>query len=371
MKVKFVYSPIYPNYASDIESAKRFFAQHGVTLEENEQPEALVFLSGGSEEVAKSYLRAGVLLLPFGTANGLAASLEVQSYASEQGIPVFLISELDNIRLQWLRTLDSLRKEKAGIIGKPSDWLIKSGDTSILEELMVPYAFIPLEELSEHLTPDMDLAKEVMSRASHTFITEQEVIKATSAYKALVEIVRKHGLSAFALRCFDMAVNLKITGCLALALFNAQGRVATCEGDIETMATMMLARHLAGTPGFMANLARRNGDLYTFAHCTVSLDLVQEYALNTHFETGYNVGVQGTLPIGVYTGFRIGKGKKFKYFVGEAVPSEHVEHMCRTQITLRIEGSPFLQSIGNHIVLLPGDLSKELEALKDFGWTKV
>jgi len=41
--------------------------------------------------------------------------------------------------------------------------------------------------------------------------------------------------------------------------------------------------------------------------------------LTTHFETGYNVGINGQLHEGVYTAFRVGKDKKYKYFVGETV----------------------------------------------------
>jgi len=50
------------------------------------------------------------------------------------------------------------------------------------------------------------------------------------------------------------------------------------------------------------------------------------------------------------------------------VEKPHVENMCRTQNTLRLKQNPFKRSIGNHMVLVPGDWSKELALLEEFGW---
>lgn len=368
MKVKFVASPIMALAPQMKEEAIKFFNSHGINLEETEQPEALIVLSGGSEEIAKNYLKPGLILIPFGTANGLAASLEIQAYALEHGMDVPLISELSDSYVKWLGIFENLKKQNAGIIGKPSSWLIKSGDYTILNQLEIPYVEIPLEELNALLQEDVEVADRVWNGATASTIEREEVLKGTKVYTALQKIIDRYHLTAFALRCFDMAVQLKITGCLSLSMFNTQKLPAACEGDIESMATMMVANQLMGTPGFMINLARKNHPEYTFAHCTIALDLVESYSLTTHFETGYNVGINGQLPEGVYTAVRLGKDKKYKYFIGETVEKPHVENMCRTQITLRLNENPFKRSIGNHLVLVPGDWSKDLEVLQEFGW---
>ncbi|MGB4453449.1 MAG: hypothetical protein WBI80_03655 [Coprothermobacter proteolyticus] len=368
MKVKFVASPIMNLAESMKKEATEFFNAHGIALEESQDPEALIVLSGGSEEIAKDFLKPGVILIPFGTANGLAASLEIQSYALEQGFNVPLVSELSDNYVKWLSVFENLKQQKAGLIGKPSSWLIKSGDYTILNQLQIPYMEIPLEELNSLLQEQESLADEIWDKASSSGIEKEEVLKGTKVYTALQKIIDKYQLTAFALRCFDMAVQLKITGCLSLSLFNTKKIPAACEGDVESLVTMMIANQLMGTPGFMINLARKNHPEYTFAHCTIALDLVDSYSLTTHFETGYNVGINGQLHEGVYTAFRMGKDKKYKYFVGETVEKPHVENMCRTQITLRLKQNPFKRSIGNHMVLVPGDWSKELALLEEFGW---
>jgi len=70
--------------------------------------------------------------------------------------------------------------------------------------------------------------------------------KGTKVYTALQKIIDKYQLTAFALRCFDMAVQLKITGCLSLSLFNTKKIPAACEGDVESLVTMMIANQLMG-----------------------------------------------------------------------------------------------------------------------------
>lgn len=368
MKVKFVASPIMSLAETMKNEATEFFKTHGIDLEESQNPEALIVLSGGSEEIAKDYLTPGIMLIPFGTANGLAASLEIQSYALEQGLNIPLISELTDNYIKWLTIFEDLKQQKAGLIGKPSSWLIKSGDYTILNQLQIPYVEIPLEELNSLLQEENVLADDIWNKASSSNIEKEEVVKGTKVYTALQKVIEKYELTAFALRCFDMAVQLKITGCLSLSLFNTKKIPAACEGDVESLVTMMVANELMGTPGFMINLARKSHPEYTFAHCTIALDLVDTFSLTTHFETGYNVGINGQLSEGVYTAFRMGKDKKYKYFVGETVEKPHVENMCRTQVTLHLKENPFRQSIGNHMVLVPGDWSKELALLEEFGW---
>jgi len=70
VKVKFVASTIMSLAESMKKEATEFFLNaHGITLEESQDPEALIVLSGGSEEIAKGFLKPGVILIPFGTAN--------------------------------------------------------------------------------------------------------------------------------------------------------------------------------------------------------------------------------------------------------------------------------------------------------------
>ena len=107
-----------------------------------------------------------------------------------------------------------------------------------------------------------------------------------------------HNLDALTLRCFDLVLQDRATGCLALAQLNDDGVTAGCEGDIPSVLGLLWARLLTGRPGWMANPARVDAGRgrLVLAHCTVPISLVTGYTLRSHFESGLGAAVQGDCP---------------------------------------------------------------------------
>ena len=182
-----------------------------------------------------------------------------------------------------------------------------------------------------------------------------------------------YGLSGLTIRCFDLLTSVHNTGCYALAKLNSEGIVAGCEGDVPTMISMMVGRAVTGLSGFQANpssIDPESGEI-VFAHCTVPLDMVSGYSLDTHFESGIGVGIRGNIPSGPVTVFKV-NGNISRHFVceGELLRCEAKPDLCRTQVVLRLPreaASYFLTNpIGNHHVILPGHVASDLEALLSF-----
>ena len=94
---------------------------------------------------------------------------------------------------------------------------------------------------------------------------------------------------------------------MALAELNKRGIIGTCEGDVMAMITMLIARLLTHQSSFQANPSRIDTDnnCITFAHCTVPFDMLEEYKLDTHFESGIGVAIKGEMKKGKVTIFRI------------------------------------------------------------------
>ncbi|PMQ01970.1 MAG: hypothetical protein CBR30_02975 [Dictyoglomus sp. NZ13-RE01] len=363
MKVKFLLSPIAYDVEDKLEEAKRFLGKY-LRLEESEDPDAIILLTGGTEEKSLKYLKDGLYIIPFGKANGLAASLEVQAYAKEKGIKTILIPNPNENILNTLSVLDELKNKKVGIIGKPSDWLIKSGNYEILKEYNLIPIEISLSEVEEYLQEDEALAEKIWSISKEKKISKEELLKATKIYTSLKRIINKYDLSALTIRCFDLAINFKITGCLALSLLNAEGITSSCEGDIEALITMLIGKKLTGKTPFMANLAKIDGNKYTFAHCTIAIDIPEYFNLNTHFETLSSVGIEGYVNTDKITLFRLGRGKRLLVTSGEFIKTPFEDNMCRTQITVKIEDDTFLKDpIGNHFVIFLGDEKEKLLSL--------
>lgn len=338
--------------------------------------------TGGAEGIFKQLLPGllarGVkrfLLLTSGQSNSLAASLEILSYLQQQGLQgEVLHGSTDYLRrrIQALEAVaaarEKLRGTRLGLVGAPSDWLIASqADAAALsEKLGLVRVDIPMEELLAEIgKAPADPMPEPVSMARDVRGAWEGASRISHALRTLVQ---RHGLGAFTLRCFDLLTAVGNTGCLALAQCNADGLPAACEGDVPALLSMMIAQALTGRPGFQANPARidpESGEML-FAHCTVPFNMVRDWTLDTHFESGIGVGIHGELPEGPVTVFKV-SGDLRRHFVAEGtlVRNQYEQHLCRTQVVLQLQPADaryFLtQPIGNHHIILPGHHSALLE----------
>ena len=377
---------------------------------------SLIFVrTGGTEGLFKELLptleglsRQTILLLTSGKSNSLAASMEILSYLRKEGLrgeilhgsPSYIRS-----RLERLAVIEDARRSLAytslGIVGHPSDWLISSGfDKEIIfDRLGINLCYIPMEELMEEYSSLKDevveswkevvgspafchseLCPELVEGRSEESNREESVPLSTAVkqaipgayrlYKALKTIVNDYGLSGLTIRCFDLLTSVRNTGCLALARLNSEGIVAGCEGDVPAMLSMMIGRAVTGHSGFQANpssIDPESGEI-VFAHCTVPLDMVSGYGLDTHFESGIGLGIRGHIPEGPVTVFKV-SGDLSRHFIceGELLRNEAKPDLCRTQVVVRLPASAagyFLKEpIGNHHIILPGHVASELEEI--------
>ncbi len=325
--------------------------------------DVIYICTGGTEGVFKSMLpelrqrsSRPFYILASGKSNSLAASMEILAYLRHNNINGEIIhgdEEYVNYRLKLLElsgeAKQKLNGSRYGIVGAPSDWLIASqADRTIVKErLGIDLIDIPIQELFDDLPTNK------------------------SIYAGLEKIIETYQLQGFTLRCFDLIERLNDTGCLPLARLNAAGYVAGCEGDIPAMLSMAIVRSLFGISGFLANPATINpetGELL-FAHCTIPLDMVERYELDTHFESGVGTGVRGFMKEGPVTIFKVSGDLKRHYIAeGRLVMSLALPNMCRTQQVIqladRTQAHYFLNDpIGNHHIILPGYHSDELEEL--------
>ncbi len=325
---------------------------------------AIIYVrTGGTEGIFKRLLPVlkeksdrPFYLLTSGKNNSLAASMEILSYLNQQGLKGEIIhgtAEYIAKRIHLLvkteTALSQIRGTRLGIIGEPSDWLISShADKARVKDVLgIELIAIPMQTLLDK-------------------IHEKEGI-----YEALKDIVVTYQLSGFTLRCFDLLTTVKDTGCMALAKLNAEGYVAGCEGDVPAMLSMLITRALTGVSGFQANPARINTETgeMLFAHCTIPLDMVESYELDTHYESGIGTGIRGYMKKGPVTIFKI-SGDLTRCFVaeGELVESQAKPDLCRTQqlirLTDRSQAVYFLTNpIGNHHIIMPGHRKEELETI--------
>ena len=359
---------------------------------------AIVFIaSGGVERMVISrfeQLPRPTVILADGMQNSLAAALEVHSWLRNRGMQSEILhGNLTDIvkRLfvlhQNFKASNALRGSRIGVVGTPSPWLISSGVDYLLAKRRwgVNFVDIPIEQAVERykqVTDDEigDLTAHVATQAlACRESTPEQLLKAMRLYQALRQIAQEQRLNAMTLSCFKLIDLIGTTGCLALSLLNDAGITAGCEGDLQSIFTMHIARTLTSQPGFMANVAliHNTSNEVILAHCTVGLKQAEQYILRNHFETESGIGIQGLLPTGDVTLLKIGGESLDEFYLNTGTLTENTNYinLCRTQVKVRLDGPVdyfFRHPLGNHHILLSGNHSTLVgNFLQGFGCRKV
>ncbi len=344
-------------------------------------PDAFMIATGGVENLFKRIWASidvemmcapsrpkTVTMIADGRNNSLAAALEILTYLGNNGAEgKILHGTNDEIISAMVETVCTPSLQgRIGLFGQPSDWLIASGvDRDFLRQRYgIETIDIDLQRLINGIkivpqTEAEELAQTLMKRAKAVKEpSNTDMVEAAKAYLAIKRICQEERLDAMTIRCFDIVKACDTTSCLALALLNDEGIVAGCEGDMQTLLSMFLAKRLCGEVAFMANPSQLTDRTSMLAHCTIPLTMCDEATIRTHFESGIGVAIQGLLPLTDYTLFKWGGPKLDRYFVTEAraVETPYSNHFCRTQITLDVNLKPYLlqHSIGNHHVIIRG-----------------
>ncbi|HZK28744.1 MAG TPA: hypothetical protein VFD19_00840 [Clostridia bacterium] len=336
------------------------------------QPLRLYFIgSGGSEQVFKTLYETvdgPYYLLTTRSHNSLAASMEILSFLNEQGEQgEILHGDPDEIaaRLRTLqrvaKTHHKLRGMRLGVTGE-SDWLISAPvDADILRERSgMELVHIPMDEVMAECDKKTYVDNEWTMQLKAKGYSAEEMEKALEVYGACRRLVDRYELDGFTLRCFDLLEPLCITGCIALAILNAEGIWAACEGDSRSLVSMVVIGELTGQPVFMVNPSRLYpaANEIVFAHCVLPLDMSDQYKLTTHFESGLGVSIAADFDPGACTVFKC-KDDFETYYAADAriIQSMHEGNLCRTQVALEIpSGLDYFTTrpIANHHMIVLG-----------------
>ena len=326
----------------------------------------ILIQSGGSEglflENIKN-LKPPFYLLTYGYNNSLAASLEILSYLKDNNLEGEVLHGSNEYIIKRIKELTKVNvKYRFGIIGKPSDWLIASNANY---ETAKRLHNIELVDISINKVSDYYF-KSINDYNLEFKYDSKEIDKALKLHKVLNKIKEEYNLNGLTIRCFDLLEKLKTTSCLSLALLNKEGVVATCEGDVPTMISMHLLNKLTNQVGFQANPSRIDVEnkKMILAHCTLPLNMVDKYNLDTHFESGIGVAIKGYLKEEKVTIFKLSKNLKDYYVTtGTIIKNLEESNLCRTQIEVSIDDNIeyFLnRPYGNHHVVIYGDYKNDI-----------
>lgn len=364
---------------------ERYFTLHFIEPEDigrlGPDDFSLIFLAtGGVERLVAQHFEAlprPIFLLADGMQNSLAAALEISAWMRARGVKNEILHGRPADMVRRVFTLHNnhlaqrrLAGARIGVVGTPAPWLIASHVDGLLAKRRwgISFVDVPLEEVAtrmKRITDDEvgDRCAQLAARAMACREAEPEdMLSAMRVYHALHQIAEEMQLSALTLNCTRLHQLTGVTGCLALSLLNDDGFVAGCEGDLQTVFTMLAVRALVGRSSFMGNpaLVDRDTNELVLTHCTIGLKQCERYILRSHYETGTSIGIQGIVPQGRATLLKCGGECLDQYYLTTAHVTDNTNYLnlCRTQVRLRLDTSVdyFLRTpLGNHHVLLQGD----------------
>lgn len=365
--------------------------------------------TGGVEGLFVRLLENGIVgenvtLIADGRNNSLAASMEILTYLNEKGrngrilhgtndeIVADLIGSqqiksdkrlVSNANAENVKGSGLIEFNRIAIFGEPSDWLIASGVDRefVREKFNIDFVNIDIErlvarvqliddEMVELLAKDYEDSGITFGEANH-----RDLLNSLKLYLAISQICHEENCTCLTIRCFDIVKRLNATSCLALAMLNDEGIDASCEGDLQSLLTMIMARRVAWQSAFMANpsgMSKENGTT-TFAHCTIPMSMCKKYGFRSHFESGLGIAIAGEMPVNQkYTIFKWGGRRLERFFVEEvdAVEKPYSEHLCRTQITFKFYKPEYMLNcpIGNHHIVIKGAVAGKIrQAMKEIG----
>lgn len=349
----------------------------------------LVFVAtGGTEQIvldihalrAKDVSGEPMLLIAHPANNSLPASLEILARLQQDGLRgrILYLRGADDAEglahieaaLHDVAVRKQLQTTRVGLIGPASDWLVASMPTPETVKAawgpeVIPIPIADLETRYRSVPADAIGPAVGLLRAGVANIVEPDapgLEDSARMYAAMRDLVAAHELDALTLRCFDLLLSDKTTGCFALSALTDAGVISGCESDLVSTIGLLWAHLLLGETPWMANPSQLDTEENTLvlAHCTVPRGLVENVRLRSHFESGLGVGIQGDLALGPVTLLRIGGQAMDRLWVaeGEITATGDNENLCRTQAHIALSRghvSELLHApLGNHTILVSG-----------------
>ena len=333
-----------------------------------------VYMKGGfSDEISDRLLMA----------NSAPAIMDAFAVGKRSSDHIEMISSFEKIenRIRILQSEDYIRNARLLLIGGIEPWVVSSSrDLSIYEKkLGCSFEVMPYDELIAlfERTTDAEakpIYEHFMARVTELKkVNEADVRKASRFAYALDKLLDDKEVDGCALACFNLIPVIGTTSCLALSYINEKcEKLASCEGDVESLLTMLIARKLTKAPLWMANPNLQRDGSINFVHCTapISINGDREYNLMKHHETGKGVSPEVTMPEGIEVSMlRIGNNaENFTAMKAESQEALH-ENSCRSQMHLMPEDPDrYLRtSLGCHQVMAFEDITEMFRTVcKDF-----
>ncbi len=289
---------------------------------------------------------------------------------------------LENIQciLKTAIAYKQLRQSRIGVIGKLFPNLIScrydpQTISSRLGTTILPLSFDEIYDSLQGLTNSYDKIKQTRSEIMNSYSVNPADVKVLDAgiklHLALKQIAQERLLDGFAAECWSaFPEKLGLNPCLG---FIEDVYALACEGDVMLCISLLIVRSLTGSSAYVGDLYDLDLDgILTLVHCGAAASLASDkkgvrlvksqLAHERGFET---MTVRSPLNLGPVTVFRFYGRNCDKMHLTQGELSGCDLSLNQT-VKIKLNGNrlDFLREcLGNHYIVVPGDIRKELMLL--------
>jgi len=213
--------------------------------------------------------------------------------------------------------------------------------------------------------------------------TYEKIINAYRMYLGMEKLISEKKVDGITVDCLNLFGIMPAYPCIGFSRLNDKGVPAACEGDVLSLFTMFIFKHLAGLPSFMSDpIIDTSKSIVIHAHCVAPTRIDGEkrypYIIRSHAEDNKSVSLEvkfeklgSTMTVANLILDADGK-TKIVVSTGEVIGSPEVNRGCRTKIELKVDDvkrmlenwpNGAVSCFGLHRVLVYGNWINEIKDL--------
>jgi L-fucose isomerase-like protein len=208
---------------------------------------------------------------------------------------------IDEDWVDAVRIIRAYKDTRIGILGFRARGFFNLGvyDLNVYREMGVLIDHYELNEVWQFPVEESRIAekeKQVRQIFVVSELTDLQVKKVAELTARMEGFLEKHGLTALAIRCWpEFADGFGISPCAAMSILQSEGRILTCEGDVEGSLSMVAHRAVGGETPYLFDFSQIDfeDDTALLWHCGVApcnlWDGTCERSLSTYFAGGRGV----------------------------------------------------------------------------------
>lgn len=246
-------------------------------------------------------------------------------------------ARIDEDWVDAIRIQTAIQRTHLGIIGFRARGFFNLGvyDLAVYQEMGV---FIDHYELQEVWNFPVSAGKIAEKRAQVTSIfevselSEEQLEKVAQITAKFERFLDAHDIHALSIRCWpEFATHYGISPCVAMSILQSEGRIMSCEGDIEGALSMVAHKAIGAQTPYLCDFSQIDFDNDTALlwHCGVApcnlWDGKCVRSLSTYFAEGKGVTADFVLKDGEISLLRLDSaGTHYRMFLahGQVIPME-------------------------------------------------